>query len=265
MLRQTVELCRRQIKRARRNGMSGFAVAGWGSAVLGETLAELDQLEQAMALAAEGTRLTFKSHNVSYAGWASQCLVRTLYSSGRLAEAQEAIDESRRLGRHVVLPPWVESMIDNWQIRIWLTDGDVDAAFRSLKDRGVLLDDTVDPPARFDFFSLRDYLIAARVLLAFSRFDESIDLLRRLHHDAENSERISSLIEIDLFEPLSERELDVLRLIAEGFTNQEIGEKLFISLHTVKSHARNIFAKLDTPSHTAAVNKARGLGLLPPL
>jgi len=57
----------------------------------------------------------------------------------------------------------------------------------------------------------------------------------------------------------------VLRLIAEGLSNHEIGEKLFVSLHTVKTQARNLFAKLDTHSGTAAVNKARGLGLLPPL
>jgi len=68
-----------------------------------------------------------------------------------------------------------------------------------------------------------------------------------------------------LFEPLSDRELDVLRLIADGLSNQEIGEKLFVSLHTVKTHARNLFAKLDAHSRTAAVNRARGLGLLPPL
>jgi LuxR family maltose regulon positive regulatory protein len=70
---------------------------------------------------------------------------------------------------------------------------------------------------------------------------------------------------VDLFEPLSDRELDVLRLIAEGLSNQEIGEKLFISLHTIKTHCRNLYAKLDTHSRTAAVKKARGLGLLPPV
>jgi LuxR family maltose regulon positive regulatory protein len=69
----------------------------------------------------------------------------------------------------------------------------------------------------------------------------------------------------DLFESLSDRELEVLRLIADGISNQQIGEKLFISLHTVKSHARNLFAKLDVHSRTAAVKKARGLGLLPPI
>ncbi|UCF98309.1 MAG: response regulator transcription factor [Spirochaetaceae bacterium] len=69
----------------------------------------------------------------------------------------------------------------------------------------------------------------------------------------------------DLFEPLSEREVDLLGLIAEGFSNQEICERLFISLHTLKSHERNLFAKLDARSRTAAVNKARRIALLPPL
>jgi LuxR family maltose regulon positive regulatory protein len=63
-------------------------------------------------------------------------------------------------------------------------------------------------------------------------------------------------------EPLSERELEVLALIAEGLTNPEIAERLFISIHTVKSHASNLYSKLLVRNRTQAVQKARLLGLL---
>ncbi|MGC9400739.1 MAG: LuxR C-terminal-related transcriptional regulator [Anaerolineae bacterium] len=67
-----------------------------------------------------------------------------------------------------------------------------------------------------------------------------------------------------LVEPLSERELEVLALIAKGLTNPEIAERLFISIHTVKSHASNLYSKLLVSNRTQAVQKARLLGLLPP-
>jgi LuxR family maltose regulon positive regulatory protein len=68
---------------------------------------------------------------------------------------------------------------------------------------------------------------------------------------------------IRLAEPLSARELEVLDLIAAGLTNQQIAARLYVSLHTVKSHARNIYAKLGVSSRTQAIAKGRALGLLP--
>ncbi|MBB2494640.1 LuxR C-terminal-related transcriptional regulator [Aquipseudomonas ullengensis] len=63
-------------------------------------------------------------------------------------------------------------------------------------------------------------------------------------------------------EALSTRELAVLALIAQGCSNQEISERLFISLHTVKTHARHINSKLGVERRTQAVARAKGLGLL---
>ncbi|WP_121223063.1 LuxR C-terminal-related transcriptional regulator, partial [Pseudomonas aeruginosa] len=63
-------------------------------------------------------------------------------------------------------------------------------------------------------------------------------------------------------EVLSGRELAVLELIAQGLSNQEISERLFISLHTVKSHARHINDKLGVERRTQAVARAKHMGLL---
>jgi LuxR family maltose regulon positive regulatory protein len=65
-----------------------------------------------------------------------------------------------------------------------------------------------------------------------------------------------------LIEPLSQRELEVLRLIAQGLSNREIGGRLFLALDTVKGHNRNIFDKLQVQRRTEAVARARELGLL---
>jgi LuxR family maltose regulon positive regulatory protein len=67
-----------------------------------------------------------------------------------------------------------------------------------------------------------------------------------------------------LIEQLSERELEVLQLIAQGLSNHVISERLFLALSTVKGHNRIIFDKLHVQNRTEAVARARELGLLQP-
>ncbi len=65
-----------------------------------------------------------------------------------------------------------------------------------------------------------------------------------------------------LVEPLTERELEVLHLVADGDSNQDIARKLVVSLATVKTHINHIFGKLDAESRVQVVARARALGLL---
>lgn len=61
---------------------------------------------------------------------------------------------------------------------------------------------------------------------------------------------------------ISKRELEVLQLMAVGLSNQEIAERLFVSLNTIKTHISNLFEKLDVKRRTQAVEKAKRLNLI---
>ena len=62
---------------------------------------------------------------------------------------------------------------------------------------------------------------------------------------------------------LSRRELEVLQLMAEGLSNNEIAARLFVSLNTIKTHASNVFIKLDVSRRTQAIEKAKRIQLIP--
>ena len=62
---------------------------------------------------------------------------------------------------------------------------------------------------------------------------------------------------------LSKRELEILNLMAQGHSNEEIAAKIFVSLSTVKTHNQNLFVKLDVKRRTQAIEKAKRLNLIP--
>ncbi len=91
-------------------------------------------------------------------------------------------------------------------------------------------------------------------------------LLAAFHAEAQQDENAASPplrpAAQALAEPLSQREVEVLRLIAQGLSNQAIGEQLFLAVDTVKGHNRKIFGKLQVQRRTEAIARARELGLL---
>jgi len=62
---------------------------------------------------------------------------------------------------------------------------------------------------------------------------------------------------------ISRRELEVLQLMAEGLSNQEISERLFVSLNTIKTHSQKLFEKMEVKRRTQAVEMAKRLGIIP--
>jgi LuxR family maltose regulon positive regulatory protein len=94
-----------------------------------------------------------------------------------------------------------------------------------------------------------------QLLIAFGRQEEA-------HPSSSAQNQPSPLHPQPLVEPLSQRELEILKLIAQGLSNRQIGERLFLALSTVKGHIRIIFDKLQVQNRTEAVARARELGLL---
>jgi LuxR family maltose regulon positive regulatory protein len=101
--------------------------------------------------------------------------------------------------------------------------------------------------------------------------DESDQLITPSSHNRFSSSSSKSAFRIPnsdlhtsqpLVEPLTNRELDVLALLAQRFQNKEIAEKLFISPETVKKHLNNIYGKLNVSNRRQAVEKAETLGIL---
>jgi LuxR family maltose regulon positive regulatory protein len=133
-------------------------------------------------------------------------------------------------------------------LRRALSLAELEGYFHIFTDEGTPMARLLSRVAAQGFFP--DYV--GRLLAAFEPEARGTGVLAKASDPA-----VASLVE-----PLSARELQVLQLIAEGLTNQEIAQRLFISPKTVKRHASSIYDKLDVHSRTQAAARARTLGIL---
>lgn len=102
-----------------------------------------------------------------------------------------------------------------------------------------------------------DLYAEAERLTRQANFLRGMSWLKELHQSLSHHPQSDEPVE-----PLSEREIEIVRLLAAGFTNRALAETLFISLNTVKTHLKNIYGKLGVHTRTQAIARARLRGLL---
>ena len=190
-------------------------------------------------------------------------LARILITQGRLDEATALLPrllEAAEAGDRRTL----EIEILNLQALAFEADGDRRRAMSALKRALALAE-----PAGFFRIFVDEGAPMARLLYEAASRGIAPDYTRRLlaafsGEEPKQPDSTQMQGEFELIEPLSEREREVLELVAQGLTNQEIASKLFLSQNTIKAHTRNIYGKLDVNSRTQAAARARALGILPP-
>jgi LuxR family maltose regulon positive regulatory protein len=204
-------------------------------------------------------------------------LVRGAVGANELDRARTALAELTSIARIVMTTP-LRAAASLAAGCVALGSGDPDAARRAIEDA---VDGFLQSGASFELARARVEL--ARSLLALGRTDEArqeiqraIDLFAELKAELEVSRarelldtaakadgRLRSSAQAASRDAgLTKREIEVLRLLGAGLSNQAIAEQLFVSEHTIHRHVANIFTKLSVSSRAAAVAQAARRGLL---
>jgi LuxR family maltose regulon positive regulatory protein len=167
-------------------------------------------------------------------------------------ERQQA--EVKRLPQRLLLVLAVQSVV-------LFAQGEKDQAVQVLAEALVL----AEPGGYIRLFVDEGALMAQILLEAAARGikpDYVARLLAAFEGEPKEERQAASVpAPSSLIEPLSPRELEILKLIAQGLSNREIGERLFLALDTIKGHNRKIFDKLQVQSRTEAIARAHELGL----
>jgi len=234
-------------------------------------------IPSALAAMKDAARFGEQAGNLNVAVSALNSVAGVLLHQGNLEESEKTFNQAMQLGTGRNGQPLpITAGIQSGLAEIRLVQKDLTGA-REYAQAGLVLGEIWgDPDSQFGC-----YLVLAQVEHleghpeeARAALEKARQLAATRHLTPGQAEQISSCEAaisravsggIDqglLINPLSKRELEVLRLFTEGLSNQEIADKLIISLGTVKAHSSNIYRKLDVRNRAQAVIEARKLKLL---
>ena len=227
--------------------------------LLREDLAESSALEQKLAPNAVGATAAARMLDQTTSA-------RLLHSRGRHREALRLLTESREAAQANGRTRDLIEILSLRALALWASN-EKEHAVQTLAEALIL----AEPEGYFRTF-VDEGVPMATILLEILEVQQKgrtssprrvpIHYLRKLLTVLERESKAAPQPAAGLEEPLTQRELEVLRLIASGESNRQISSKLFVGVGTVKTHVNHLYRKLDTHSRTQAVAKARGLGLI---
>jgi LuxR family maltose regulon positive regulatory protein len=204
-LQQVLDICGEQVQFSDSSSMAYPNATGLLLAIWGETLAEINDLSGALQKATEGLELAERSGNVVSISWSYLCLVRVMYSRGDFAGAEELVKMMKVASQEYAIPPWVESIMTSWQVRIWLTQGDLGHASWWAKQRKLDLEEALTQTNEMEFIAL------ARVLISENQQEEAIGLLQSMLRTEEAMGRTDRVIEILILLALAYQDLENMK------------------------------------------------------
>jgi LuxR family maltose regulon positive regulatory protein len=345
-LKEMYALCQELLLVAKARHVLHTEMAGCLYDEIGFVLTEWNDLDEAMIYLKKGSELSKQGFDIGVLGYSYLILMRALYARGDLPGLQATIREMETMERDSDVPPWYTNPKEAWKARLWLAEGNVEAASRWAIGRDLKAVD--DPP----YLREDEYIVLTRILVAQDQLTEAIGLAERLVEKSEASDRYATTLQVlliqtltyhtqgdtnralilleralnlaeqggvmrifldegepmaellrafsrqpstigrefldslldgfrvssmpagsakvedrvakddDLVEPLSERELEVLRLLAAGLSYREIAGELYVSINTIKAHAKNIYSKLGVHGRMQAALRAKEIELL---
>jgi LuxR family maltose regulon positive regulatory protein len=185
---------------------------------------------------------------------------RILLAQGKATSALAVLEPFQQ---EVKEKSWVAEMFNGFLLQALANQmlGKNNQAVEAIKDAmvlakpGNLLRSFIDEGPQ-----IAEILSGATVQLELLGYRES--LLKAFDSALQQTHLLKNINTLGLLEPLSRREREILHLISLGYSNREIGERLFLALNTIKGYNRNLFQKLNAKNRTEAVANARKLGLL---
>lgn len=231
-------------------GWADHPAAGYIHTALAHALLEQGRYEQALRHARQGLSLGERGNEAKIVVDGYRALARIYAAQGRPAEAEAAIHGAERAGGPNVLGPWPALLAREV--------GDLEGALAWVAESGLTPQDTPRPAQWLE------YLVLLQTLRLTGRREEALALAERMLPALTRAGRRRAMQRVreqvallHATEALSEREAEVLRLLAEGCSNQTIAGRLFITLGTVKTHVHRIYQKLGVASRTQAGAAAR--------
>jgi LuxR family transcriptional regulator, maltose regulon positive regulatory protein len=188
-LARVVEICEREFEIASEFGLDQTALAGWLLAIWGETLAEGNQLAEGLERAQAGVALTERGSYVAMLGWSTICLVRILFSANDLTGAMDLVKKVETRAHKLTIPGWFMNMLSAWKARIWLAEGNLNAALQWAEECGLELDEAPN------LLTEKKFLAFSRILSATGKWDEAQAVQEKVLQSARRTGDAGALIE----------------------------------------------------------------------